>query len=188
MVTKALLRVASDGRFAPIRRRGWLWALLVFAIPYYISPVSANHCSSSVNCPKLYPGPHPAADRGFMWACDWPDGFHWRCHTVRRPECTCNYRSGDFRDADNFRQAQNLVAAFQKCVDQNGTATLIKNTGNTPLFEWAGIECEFSSGQKWYESHPTTDICFDLANKPGEIKTEHLPTQLETSEDWCRAN
>ena len=38
---------------------------------------------------------------------------------------------------------------------------MIKNTANTDLLEWIGIECEFDSGQKWFESHPTTDICLN---------------------------
>jgi hypothetical protein len=138
---------------------------LVLIIPYFVSPASANHCfGSKPPCPIIYPGPHPATDRGYMWACDWPDKVHYRCHTVRLAECICDPKSDDFRDRDNFRNAQNLVEAWQKCVDQNGSATLVKNISNTALLEWVGVECELDSGTKWFESHPTADICYDRAN------------------------
>src|SRR5690349_2350104 len=48
-----------------------------------ISPARANHCRAGEPCWKLFPDPHPSADKGWYWVCDWPDGFHYRCYQER---------------------------------------------------------------------------------------------------------
>jgi hypothetical protein len=50
---------------------------------FAVGPAEANHCFAGQPCPKLFPGPHPSADKGYYWVCDWPDGLHYRCHSAR---------------------------------------------------------------------------------------------------------
>jgi hypothetical protein len=160
-------------------------ALLVFLpTPYITAPASANHCYALTPCNKLYPqGRHPSESMGYMWACDWPDDYHPRCSTVRAAECYCDASSGDFRDRNNLYNAMALSEAFGRCVDQNGSPSLVKNSANTDLLEWIGVECELPNGQKWFESYPTTDICYtmviSLQSGTGQVATPRIPPS------WC---
>jgi hypothetical protein len=46
----------------------------------------AAHCPrefGSQCCGRTDPGPHPRADEGWRFVCEWPDNCHHRCHGVR---------------------------------------------------------------------------------------------------------
>ena len=166
----------------------------VLIASYWAAPGFANHCSGSMNCMKLYPGPHPSASKGYMWACHWPDKIHPSCHTVRKGQCDCDPNSGDFRDANDWQNALNLVEAISKCVSQNGMPTLIKDMGNNDLLQWIGLECDLDGGQKWTENHSTSDICFNKANTPPTMPTLSTGPSPGTlliipiPPTWCRSD
>lgn len=65
----------------------------------------ANHCTSTTNCWRLFPGPHPAADKGWIWVCEWGDGWHYACYQAK---ITLEMVRGDFA---NCREAQRWVKA-----------------------------------------------------------------------------
>lgn len=163
--------------------------LALVLLASFVLPASAYHCAGSP-CPKLFPGTHPSADQGWKYACDWPDGVHPRCHGVRDYLCSCNPVSRDFREQQNYRNARSLVDALQKCRRQNGGSRLVPDTANTDVLSWVGIECTLPSGQQWFESYPTTDICYAAVVRAGrKPPISRGPNQLvPASATWCRSD
>lgn len=77
-----------------------------------------------------------------------------------------------------------LEQKLAECHDAGGTHTLIRNPANSDVRRWMGVECEFDSGQRWFESHPTTEICVT------RVETEVDPSQLPQNQgrNFCSAD
>jgi hypothetical protein len=180
------------GRTSGIGRTGefLIWSLVSSLTPilplcYAIAPAFANHCRGSQNCPRLFPPRHPAADRGYTYACDWKDDVHWRCHTVRASQCTCD----PSQERGDFLRARHLVQAVERCNRRGGSPSLVRNNANTDILEWLGVQCELPNGQLWTENHTTTYICYNLANQlsqsPEMRARVRSSRQRQAEENYC---
>jgi hypothetical protein len=164
-------------------------AACILALAYLAGPAFAAHCISGNPCPRQYPSAHPAADRGFMWACAWPDDRHYTCHTVRAGLCGCDPSSTDFRDRDNYYQAWSMMEASDRCLRQNGSPTMVPSTqnkkGSAEVYLWQGLTCDFPGDQDWFESHPTTDICVNAVNEQKDEPPRLVGPNLIQKPTFC---
>jgi hypothetical protein len=165
------IAVYRDKKWLRSRLPCWIFLFLVSAF-FFPAEAKANHCPrDNPHCPPKDPGPHPSADRGWMWACRvGTDGSHMNCYGVYKEVCNCDPDSPTTRP--DFQDAQMLLEKAEQCEEADGYATLVPNAGNAGVSRWSGVECELPTGQKWFESHPTTDICINriLSGKdPAEL-------------------
>ena len=92
---------------APTPGRHTLWRLAAATVVLvaFESGAEANHCPAdwgSRCCWKTVPDPHPHADQGFFWICDYPDNCHYRCEQSQGDDVANACKaSGSVLDLDN---------------------------------------------------------------------------------------